>query len=167
MTAVQAKTMSTNTSGAIVLGPGEGLRLGSGPGRDGIFKLTGEQTGGAFDYFVVEVPPGNGPPLHVHHGREETFHVLSGQYKVRLGEEIFYVKEGDFAYLPSKIPHAFLNISDKPGRIIVVYTPGGGHKFFEEFGPVVRNGHPDRAVIAQIFEKHNMTLLGPPLSPDD
>ena len=29
-----------------VLSPGEGLRLQSGPGRDLIFKVTGEDTGG-------------------------------------------------------------------------------------------------------------------------
>ena len=38
-----------------VLAPNEGLRLQSGPGRDLIFKVTGEDTGGAFDYFIVEV----------------------------------------------------------------------------------------------------------------
>jgi quercetin dioxygenase-like cupin family protein len=58
-----------------VLGPGEGLRLQSGPGRDLIFKVTGEDTGGAFDYFIVEVAPRGGPPLHVHHKQEETIHV--------------------------------------------------------------------------------------------
>ena len=166
MTVIREETKSTNTGAAIVLGPDEGLRLGSGPGRDAIFKLIGEQTAGAFDYFVVEVPAGNGPPLHVHHIQEETFHVLSGMYKVQLGEEIFYMKEGHFAYLPSRVPHAFKNISDEMGRVIVVYTPGGGHKFFEEFGPIRRAGRPDRMVISQIFEKYNMTLLGPPLSAD-
>ena len=35
-----------------VLAPDEGRRLESGPGRDLIFKVTGEETGGAFDYFV-------------------------------------------------------------------------------------------------------------------
>ncbi len=50
-----------------VLAPDEGLRLKSGPGRDLVFKVTGDQTGGAFDYFVVEVAPLGGPPLHVHH----------------------------------------------------------------------------------------------------
>ena len=89
MTVIQREIMSTNTGKAIILGPDEGLRLGSGPGRDCIFKLTGEQTGGAFDYFIVDIPAGNGPPLHVHHIQDETFHVLSGKYKVQLGEEIF------------------------------------------------------------------------------
>ena len=151
----------------IVLAEEEGLRLQSGPGRDLIFKVTGEDTNGAFDYFIVQVAPKGGPPLHVHHMQEETIHVLKGQYKIRIGDEIFYCKEGGFAYLPSKVPHTFLNLTNEPGEIIVVYTPGGGHKFYEEFGPMSWGGPPDPKKIAPLFEKYNMTLLGPPLSPDD
>jgi hypothetical protein len=64
------------------------------------------------------------------------------------------------------VPHAFLNLTDEPGEVIVVYTPGGGHKFYEELGPATRSGTADRTAIAAIFEKYDMTLLGPPLSPD-
>lgn len=148
-----------------VLAHDEGLRLVSGPGRDLIFKVTGEDTGGAFDYFIVQVAPHGGPPLHVHHKQEETIHVLKGKYKIRIGDEIFYCNEGDFAYLPSQVPHAFLNLTDEPGEVIVVYTPGGGHKFYQEFGPLSRNG-ADRQAIADLFTKYDMSLLGPPLSPD-
>ncbi len=158
--------MTITTSAPTVLGPNEGLRLQSGPGRDLIFKVTGEDTGGAFDYFTVEVGPEGGPPLHVHHQQEETIHVLKGRFKVRIGDENFYLEEGGFAYLPSEIPHTFLNLTHEPGEIIVAYTPGGGHKFYEELGPATRNGAPDRAVVAAIFEKHGMSLLGPPLSRD-
>jgi len=154
--------MAANTSK--VVSHGEGLRLQSGPGRDLIFKVTGEDTGGAFDYFIVQVAPHGGPPLHVHHHQEETIHVLKGSYKIRIGDEIFRCKEGDFAYLPSKIPHAFLNLTDDQGEIIVVYTPGGGHKFYEELGPMTRNDTPDPKAVGQVFEKYGMTLLGPPLS---
>jgi len=37
------------------------------------FLVTGEQTGGA--YFVMEalVPPGGGPPPHIHRNEDETF----------------------------------------------------------------------------------------------
>jgi quercetin dioxygenase-like cupin family protein len=125
---------------AKVLNSGEGLRLQSGPGRDLIFKVTGEDTGGAFDYFIVEVAPKGGPPLHVHHKQEETIHVLKGRYKIRIGDDIYYLEEGGFAYMPSKLPHTFLNLTDQPGEIIVVYTPGGGHRFYEEFGPMSRMG---------------------------
>jgi quercetin dioxygenase-like cupin family protein len=149
-----------------VLASGEGLRLQSGPGRDLVFKVTGEDTGGAFDYFIVGVAPRGGPPLHVHHKQEETIHVLKGRYKIRIGEDIFYCEPGDFAFLPSKVPHAFLNLTDEPGEIIVVYTPGGGHKFYEELGPMSRSGHPDAKAISALFVKYDMALLGPPLSAD-
>jgi mannose-6-phosphate isomerase-like protein (cupin superfamily) len=158
--------MKVTTSPPKVLAPGDGLRLQSGPGRDLIFKVTGDDTGGAFDYFIVEVAPHGGPPLHVHHNQEETIHVLKGRYKIRIGDEIFHCLEGGFAYLPSRVPHAFLNLTDEPGEIVVVYAPGGGHKFYEELGPISRSAHPDREVIAALFEKYDMALLGPPLSPD-
>jgi quercetin dioxygenase-like cupin family protein len=151
---------------AKVLDANEGLRLQSGPGRDLVFKVTGDETGGAFDYFVVEVAPHGGPPLHVHHVQEETIHVLKGRFKVRIGDETFRCDEGGFAFLPSGIPHAFLNLTDEPAEIVVVYTPGGGHRFYEELGPLTRNGAPDRETVAALFEKYEMTLLGPPLSDD-
>src|SRR5512134_3611670 len=111
---------TTIANNYVVLAEGEGLRLQSGPGRDLIFKVTGEDTGGAFDYFIVEVAPHGGPPLHVHRKQEETIHVLKGKFKVRIGDEILYCNEGDFVYLPSKVPHAFLNLTDEQGEIIVV-----------------------------------------------
>jgi quercetin dioxygenase-like cupin family protein len=158
--------MTSTTAEHTVLARDEGLRLQSGPGRDLVFKVTGEDTGGAFDYFTVEVAPKGGPPLHVHHKQEETIHVLKGRFKVKIGDEFFELDEGGFAHLPSKIPHAFLNLTDESGEVIVVYTPGGGHRFYEELGPATRNGTPDRAGVAAIFERHDMSLLGPPLSAD-
>jgi quercetin dioxygenase-like cupin family protein len=163
---MEGDLMAITKSQYRVLAAAEGLRVQSGPGRDLIFKVTGEDTDGAFDYFIVEVAPHGGPPLHVHHKQEETLQVLKGKYKVRIGDETFRLEEGGFAYLPSRVPHAFLNLTDEPGEIVVVYTPGGGHKFYEELGPASRQGTPDRKIIAEIFEKYGMTLLGPPLSPD-
>jgi quercetin dioxygenase-like cupin family protein len=163
---MEVDLMAITKSQYKVLAAAEGLRVQSGPGRDLIFKVTGEDTDGAFDYFIVEVAPHGGPPLHVHHKQEETIQVLKGKYKVRIGDETFRCEEGAFAYLPSRVPHAFLNLTDEPGEIVVVYAPGGGHKFYEELGPASRQGTPDRKMIAEIFEKYGMTLLGPPLSPD-
>jgi quercetin dioxygenase-like cupin family protein len=149
-----------------VLGANEGLRLESGPGRDLVFKLTGDDTNGAFDYFTVEVAPKGGPPLHVHHKQEETIHVLKGRFRVRIGEELFELGEGGFAHLPSETPHAFLNLTDEPGELLVVFAPGGGHRFFEELGPATRGGTASHSEIAAIFDRHEMSLLGPPLSAD-
>ena len=64
-------------------------------------------------------------------------------------------------------PHAFVNISSEPGEFIAVFTPGGTDKFFAEFGPMmISGGPPNQEKIAALMEKHGMTLLGPPLSPE-
>jgi len=91
---------------------------------------------------------------------------LKGRYKVRIGDETYHLEEGGFAYMPSNMPHTFLNLTDQPGEVIVVYTPGGGYKFYEEFGPIARMGPPDPMVLGPLFAKYDMTLLGPPLTPD-
>jgi len=50
-------------SGAILLGPGDLYR----------FLVTGAESGGA--YFAMEaiLPPGGGPPPHIHRNEDETF----------------------------------------------------------------------------------------------
>jgi quercetin dioxygenase-like cupin family protein len=144
----------------------EGLRLQSGPGRDLVFKLTGDDTRGAIDYFICEVAPHGGPPLHVHHNQDETLHVMSGRFKVRIGDQEHTLDHGGFAYLPAGLPHAFLNLTDQPADLIIVFAPGGGHKFFEELAPATRTTTADREEVAAIFERHDMTLLGPPLNAD-
>jgi quercetin dioxygenase-like cupin family protein len=136
------------------------------PRRDLIFKVTGEETGGAVDYLIVEVAPCGGPPMHVHHTQDELIHAAKGRFKVQIGEETFVIEEGGFAYLPRGIQHAFLNLTDEPAELNMVFTPGGTHKFFEELAPVARAANPDRAAIAAVFEKHDMSLLGPPLTAD-
>jgi quercetin dioxygenase-like cupin family protein len=156
--------MTSTTARPKALAPDEGLRLQSGPGRDLVFKLTGDETRAAIDYFVCEVAPHGGPPLHVHHEQDETLHVVSGRFKVRIGDELHTLQPGGFAYLPAGLPHAFLNLTDQPAELIIVFVPGGGHRFFEELGPAARVAERDREEIAAIFERHGMTLLGPPLT---
>ncbi len=158
--------MASQSSDYVVLKAGDGLRLLSGPGRDLIFKVTGEDTHGAFDYFVVEVRPRGGPNLHVHHFQDEAIHVLKGRFKIRIGDSIHYVDEGGFAYLPKQVPHAFLNLTDAAGEIIVVYTPGGGHKYYEELEPLRRAASPDPQKIAAVGEKYGIIVLGGPPTAD-
>jgi quercetin dioxygenase-like cupin family protein len=158
--------MTTTATTSKALAADEGLRLQSGPDRDLVFKLTGEDTRGALNYFICEVAPGGGPPLHVHHHQDETIHVLAGRFKVRIGEQQHTLDAGGFPYLPAGLPHAFLNLTDQSAELIIVFAPGGGHKFFEELGPATRTAAFNRDQVAAIFERHGMTLLGPPLSAD-
>jgi len=102
----------------------------------------------------------------MHHHQDETIHVLSGRFKVRIADEEHILERGGFAYLPAGLPHAFLNLTDQPAELIILFAPGGGHKFFEELGPATRPATHNREEVAAIFERHGMTLLGPPLGAD-
>ncbi len=148
---------------------GKGLVRDSVPGETLYFKVRGDDTDGALDYFVLDVLPKSGPPLHTHHRQHETLHFLKGRYKVQAGDEVFVCEEGAFVYFPIGLKHAFVNLTDEPGQCILTFTPGGTDRFFAEFGPAVRSfdGPPDPAVLAPIFAAHGWELNGPPLSPNE
>jgi quercetin dioxygenase-like cupin family protein len=155
------------TRGYKALALGHGLLRQSVPGEHLIYKVTGDDTDGALDYFVLAIQPRSGPPLHVHHHQHETIHFLKGRYKVQIDDDVFHCEEGGFVHIPKGSRHAFLNVSDRAGECIITFTPGGTDRFFEEFAPVVQGGdHPDPATIAPIFAKHGWELVGPPLAPD-
>ena len=52
------------------------------------FKASGEDTGGAYALTDSMVPPGGGPPPHIHHCEDEAFWVLVGELEVLVGETI-------------------------------------------------------------------------------
>ena len=54
-----------------------------GPGDRVTFLVTGAQSGGACFIIEVTVPPGGGPPLHIHHFEEESFYLLQGTLAIQ------------------------------------------------------------------------------------
>ena len=148
-----------------VLSTTEGLVRHSVPGETLLFKMSGNDPGGALDYVVLEVQPNSGPPLHVHLKQQETIHFVEGRYKVQLGQEVFTCERGGFVCIPPGTPHAFMNIAETSGQCIITFTPGGSERFFEEFSPVVRREGPlDHAEIASVFRRHDWEVVGPPLA---
>src|SRR5437667_11164794 len=49
---------------------------------------TRDQTGGSIGLFRQTIAPKSGPPTHVHHTEDEFFYVVSGEFKVKLGDRI-------------------------------------------------------------------------------
>lgn len=148
---------------AKVVPPGGGLRRESVPGESLYFKLSGDDCASALDYLELQIAPGSGPPLHVHHVQHETIHFLEGDFKVQVGDALFDCPQGSFVYFPVGVKHAFVNLSAVMGRCILTFVPGGSHNFFAEFGPAVRAGQDEQA-IAKVFERWDWEVVGPPLT---
>src|SRR6202046_3719401 len=51
------------------------------------FLATGEDTNGKYALWEALVPPGGGPPPHVHSREEEGFYILEGEITFTIGEK--------------------------------------------------------------------------------
>lgn len=114
----------SGTYSATIRKPAEGRRIGV-VGDIYRFLATGEETGGRYATFEAMVPPGSGPPPHVHSREEESFLVLEGQMTFQLGEERFVASEGTFLNMPIGSLHCFKNESDKTARLLITIAPAG------------------------------------------
>src|SRR5437660_6408807 len=103
------------THGPTLRGPGQG-RTVAVVGDVYRFLATGEDTGGKYALWEAFVPPGGGPPLHVHSREEEGFYVLDGEITLFLGDHRLIASAGMFANIPVGTPHSFKNESGKPAR---------------------------------------------------
>jgi oxalate decarboxylase/phosphoglucose isomerase-like protein (cupin superfamily) len=79
--------MSSERAG-VVVGAGDGETTSSPLGGDVRFVVRGSDSGGALTALEVANPPGQGPPLHVHTAQDEAIHILDGELRWRLGDEV-------------------------------------------------------------------------------
>ncbi len=105
-----------------------------------------------------------GPPLHLHYEQDEWWHILQGQYLFHVDGKDIFASPGDTVFAPRGSRHTFQNIGTTPARALITAVPGGLDIFFEELSAAVPPGSvPDHDEMADIFAKHGLELLGPPL----
>lgn len=147
----------------MVVGPGEGTTIQGPAGGPLTFKVRAEQTGGTFTAFENVVAPADGPPLHAHAAEDESWYVLAGRLRFRLGDRIDDAPAGSFVFVPRCSPHCFQNVGDAPARILVTFTPSGMERFFDRFAELP-DGPVDQDVFARLGKAVGMEVLGPPLA---
>ncbi|MGB7345874.1 MAG: quercetin 2,3-dioxygenase [Pirellulaceae bacterium] len=140
---------------------GEGNRYDVLGGDQVTIKATSTDTNGAMTVLETVVPAGAGPPRHVHTRESETFYILEGDFEFELNGEKTSASPGAFLIAPPNIPHSFRNVSDKPGKLLVVVQPGGFEEFIEKFASLPTDQPPDMAKMAQIGAEHGVTFLPP------
>src|SRR5579864_6239491 len=96
------------------------------------FLATGEDANGKYAQWEAIVPPGGGPPPHVHSREEEGFYILEGEITVQIGEERIVATAGMFANMPVGTPHSFRNESAKPAKMLITVAPAGLEQMFFE-----------------------------------
>jgi quercetin dioxygenase-like cupin family protein len=133
------------------------------------FLATGDETEGAYALFEAHVPPGGGPPPHVHSREEEGFYILEGEIAFTINGETVIAKAGTFANMPVGTPHSFKNQSDRPAKMLISVAPAGLEKMFLEVGASMAEGEtvalpPSKDEIERLLAaapKHGITILLP------
>jgi quercetin dioxygenase-like cupin family protein len=144
----------------LVVAPGEGLTIQGPAGGPLTFKARAEQTGGELTVFENVIAPGDGPPAHVHEAQDESWYVLEGTLRFKLGEEIRSAPAGSFVFVPRGTVHCFQNVGDGPARILVIFNPAGMEPFFDGFAELTS---ADPQAFTRLGEAVGMKVVGPPL----
>ena len=101
---------------------------------------TGEDTNGKYALWEAVVPPGGGPPPHVHSREEEGFYVLEGEITFLISDKRLVAGAGTFANMPVGTLHSFKNESNRPAKMLISVAPAGLEKMFFEVGQPVPVG---------------------------
>ncbi len=98
------------------------------------FLVTGDDTEGAYAIWHATVPPGGGPPMHLHRYEEEAFFVLSGEMTFFAGGRELVAGPGTFVVLPRNGLHRFQNMSTGVAKMLILVAPAGLERMFRETG---------------------------------
>ena len=133
------------------------------------FLATGDETDGKFAMFEAFVPPGGGPPPHVHSREEEAFYILEGTVTFRVGDAVIRAEAGTHVTLPVGVPHGFANETHARARMLITMAPAGLEEmFFEVSRPVpeetTTTEPPTPEEIGMLLAaapRYGITILGP------
>src|SRR5437867_2535130 len=93
------------------------IRVSMSDGQDGISVLE------------HRVPYGASAVLHLHRTEDEVFHVLEGEFRVRVKDEEHRLRAGDVVLAPKGVPHTYRVESAEGGRFHTITVRGDFERF--------------------------------------
>ena len=166
--------MSKNGSNAIVVTDDRTPRLA---GDDSVtVLLSSEDTAGRYAMVEITTEPGGGVTMLHTHPPQETFHILEGRYEIYGRDEAgnkytIPALTGSTVHIPGGTPHAYQNVGDTPGKLLLIFEPAGIMEvFFEEISIPVENnanpptptGAPDMEALLKVAAKYHIHFVEAP-----
>jgi mannose-6-phosphate isomerase-like protein (cupin superfamily) len=134
---------------AVIIGPGSGRVISLRGTEIRVLSTTADCAGASS--FEFRALPGFDTGSHIHSRIEELFYVLDGQMELRAGDRIIHGGPGTFVCVPAGVPHAFANRGESPARLLLVCSPAGHERYFEELAAILaREGPPDPEAIGAL-----------------
>lgn len=110
------------------------------------------------------------PAIFTRHAFIEVFHVLEGTLIFQfMDEEPFEMSVGATVTCPPWKPHSFWNQTDVPVRALLICTPAGLERFFEESSALIAQMPPDQtppdllqAAMKTVRDQYGLEHIGTP-----
>lgn len=148
---------------AFVVRDGDGVSIPGPAGGPSLIKARTETTAGSFALIENVIGPKQGPPRHTHRREDEMWYILEGNFRFIADDRILEAPQGSFVFVPRGTAHCFQNLEDRESRILVMFTPSGMERFFEEHS-LLLPGPIDPDEYRRVAHRSWMDVDGPPLA---
>jgi quercetin dioxygenase-like cupin family protein len=148
-----------------IVRPGEGL-TGDVGAHGVVFKLWGQDTGGAVAIVEQQFPLGALVPPHLHTREDEYSIVTEGEIGFRSGDREVVLGAGGYITKPRGELHTMWNAGSAPARMIEVISPAGFEKYFRDLVDLTTDGAAPFEAIATLAKTYGLQFGQPPWLPD-
>lgn len=83
------------------------------------FKVLTQESRGSLFIMENRMTKKGGPPRHLHHGQDEWFYVVGGDFVMEIGSDRFRLSAGDSILGPREIPHAYAYVGNEVGQLVI------------------------------------------------
>ncbi len=122
--------------------------------------LDSDDTGGAFCLLVDHPPVGWSLPTHRHMNEAETIYVVEGEFELDVGGVRSRLSAGETIHVPRGVMHAGVNVGERPGRRVLLFSPAGLERFFLEAGAPTAGRELDGAAVLASATRHGWEFAG-------
>lgn len=123
------------------------------------YKIPGAVTGGAFSIVEHPVDPGVLIPPHTHTREDEFSFIIEGEIGVRIGDQVFTARPGDYVVKPRRVPHTFWNAGPGMARLLEIISPPQFDEYFREMNRILtEGGEPDFGRISVLADRYGVSF---------
>jgi quercetin dioxygenase-like cupin family protein len=136
------------------LEPGQGRSV-SLRGTTVTFKVTSNEAAAA-SMVEFDTAPGFDTGTHVHTSLEETFYIVEGELEFELAGELLRATPGTTIFVPPHVPHRFGNLGQTRARTLIIMSPPGHDRYFDELAEILAaDGPPDAKAIGDLRSRYD------------
>ena len=93
------------------------------------------------------------------------WYIVDGHFRFLADGKLLDAPAGSFVFVPRGVAHCFQNTGAAEAKILVMFTPAGMERFFEQRSELRDPVDPD--IYQAIAHDNWMEILGPPLAETD